>query len=215
MVETGNVPDRPPFASGMNSEWLDWPVTEANILPMLPTLTGERVTLAPFRLEDSLQVQEYAGDEAVARTTMHIPHPYPNGVAEEWIASHDRLFIQKNDIVFAIRSSRGELYGAINLLLNLAKLEGELGYWVAVPFWGRGYCTEAVRLLIAYGFETLPLRSIHAHHFAHNPASGRVMAKAGMKRAGYLKEHVMKHGELIDVVAYEIAREEFEASAVA
>lgn len=205
--------DRAAFAGGMNGEWLDWPAAWANTSAMLPTLTGESVTLAPFRLEDSLMVQEYAGDEAVARTTMHIPHPYPNGVAEEWIASHDRLFIQKNDIVFSIRSLRGELYGAINLLLNLAKLEGELGYWVAAPFWGRGYCTEAVRLLIAYGFETLPLRSIHAHHFAHNPASGRVMAKAGMKRVGYLKEHVMKNGELIDVSAYSITREEFEAKA--
>ncbi len=181
---------------------------------MIPTLPGERVILAPFRLEDAPLVQRYAGDEAVARTTLHVPHPYPDGAAEEWIASHDRLFIQKNDIVFSIRSPQGELYGAINLLLNLAKLEGEIGYWIAMPYWNRGFCTEATRLLLAYGFATLPLARIHAHHFAHNPASGRVMAKAGMKRIGYLKEHVLKNGELIDVVAYAMTREEHDSGAM-
>lgn len=177
---------------------------------MLPTLTGERVTLGPLRLDEAPLLQKYAGDEAVARTTLHIPHPYPDGVAGEWIASHERLFEQKNDIVFAIRSPQGELYGVINLLLDLAKHEGEIGYWVAVPFWNRGYCTAAVRLLLAYGFAAFPLDLIHAHHFAHNEASGRVMQKAGLNRVGYLGEHVLKNGALIDVVAYAVTRREYE-----
>ena len=177
---------------------------------MPPTLHGERVTLAPFRLEDAPLVQHYAGDEAVARTTLHIPHPYPDGMAEEWIASHAAHFAQERNVVYAIRSPEGELYGAIDLELYLREARAVLGYWIAVPFWNRGYCTDAARCVIKYAFANLAIDRIEATHWVENPASGRVMLKAGLRRTGFLEGHVMKNGVLIDVIAYVLARREYE-----
>ena len=58
----------------------------------------------------------------------------------------------------------------------------ELGYWIGVPWWNRGYATEAGRALLDFGFGTLGLHRIMAHHMMRNPASGRVMQKLGMTR---------------------------------
>jgi RimJ/RimL family protein N-acetyltransferase len=96
--------------------------------------------------------------------------------------------------VYAICEPSGIVLGAINLRLELPHQRGELGYWIGEPYWGRGYATEAVSALIRYGFDTVGLNRIYARHLARNPASGRVMAKAGMQREGAQRQHVLKSG---------------------
>jgi RimJ/RimL family protein N-acetyltransferase len=177
---------------------------------MIPTLTAQCVQLTPFVLDDAPLVQRYAGDLAVARTTLHVPHPYPNGAAEKWIASHLPQFLERRNVVFAIRSRPGELYGAINLALDLRNGIGELGYWVGRQFWGRGYCTEAAQVVVGYAFGTFSLNKVAARYLCGNVASGRVMEKVGMIREGILREHVIKDGAPRDVVACGILRAEFE-----
>jgi [ribosomal protein S5]-alanine N-acetyltransferase len=85
----------------------------------------------------------------------------------------------------------------------------EMGYWIGRPYWGRGYCTEAARELLRYGFENLGLARIFACHFKENEASGRVMRKLGMTREGDLRHHVIKWGVPQDLVLYGILRSEF------
>lgn len=109
---------------------------------MIPTLQANRVILSPFTLADAALVQRYAGDPEVGRTTLHVPHPYPDGAAEKWIAAHLLQYLEKQNVVFAIRSPAGDLIGAINLGLNLQNQMAELGYWIGVPFWNKGYCTD-------------------------------------------------------------------------
>ena len=64
------------------------------------------------------------------------------------------------------------------------RTRAELGYWVGEPYWGNGYCSEAACALIDFGFEQLELKQIIAEHLRNNPASGRVMRKAGMQHIG-------------------------------
>jgi RimJ/RimL family protein N-acetyltransferase len=73
-----------------------------------------------------------------------------------------------------------------------------------VPYWGRGYATEAALAVIAFGFEELGLNRIYAQHMASNPASGRVMQKAGMRHEGTLRQHVTKFGIVDDIAIYGI-----------
>ncbi len=176
---------------------------------MIPTLKGKQVTLAPFGIEDAPSVQRYAGDPMVSKTTLHIPHPYPDGVAEIWIASHLVQFLEKSNIVFSIRNENGELVGAINLKLSLKNRSGELGYWIAHPFWNKGFATDAATTAIGYGFETFGLNRIHARHLGSNPSSGRVMEKSGMKREGILREHTYRQGRFDDIVEYGILESEY------
>ena len=86
--------------------------------------------------------------------------------------------------------------------LNALDNNGELGYWIGKPYWGRGYCTEAAREMVRYGFEILGLHRIHSNHFGSSPASGRVMQKIGMIREGTRREHYKKWGEYEDRVEY-------------
>ena len=177
----------------------------------LPVLETDRLTLRSFTTDDALRVRTLAGEKAIAAVTALIPHPYPDGAAEEWIATHEPEFAAGKSAQFALTvKATGELIGAMGLIISAEHRHAELGYWVGVPYWGQGYATEAAGRILAFGFEKLDLIRIHAHHYAHNPASGRVMEKLGMQREGVLRQHVVKWGAVYDVVLFGILREEWE-----
>jgi RimJ/RimL family protein N-acetyltransferase len=157
------------------------------------------IALRPLTLADAPAVQTLAGAYEVALNTLLIPHPYPDGAAEEWISrSHPHTFVIDD----------GQLVGVTGLMLKGDEI-AELGYWVGVPFWNRGYASEAARQIIRYGFEDCGLHRIFAGHYTRNPASGRVMQKAGMTFEGTLRQHTKKWGEYLDVSYYGILREEW------
>jgi len=183
------------------------------IMKVQPTIMTKRLTLRPFDLSDGTRVQLLAEDDAIASTTLNIPHPYEDGMAEDWIRTHGEGF-QKGELInFAIvlESSR-ELIGAIGLTFNHKHFHAELGYWIGKPYWNRGYCTEAAREILRYGFEERLLHRIHAIHFSRNPASGRVMQKIGMKHEGRRRQHYFKWGSYEDIELYGLLRIEFEDS---
>ena len=153
-------------------------------------------------MADAARIQELAGAREVALNTLTIPHPYPDGAAETWIAA------EKEDVVrFGIDD--GQLVGVIGLHLNRQDNRAELGYWIGVPFWGRGYATEAATEVVRYGFEELGLNKIYAGYFSRNPASGNVLRKIGMRHEGTLRQQHRKWGEYVDVEFYALTRDEF------
>ncbi|WP_159084680.1 GNAT family N-acetyltransferase [Dongshaea marina] len=151
-----------------------------------PTLTSSRLLLRPFCLADAPRVKLYAGDIRIASVSGSIPHPYLDGMAETWISAHQPGWKKKRLAAYALclRETPEEIIGAISLF-DIEGGEAELGYWVGVPFWGKGYCTEAALVVIKFGFEKLSLTRIHSRHKVRNPASGRVMQKAGLQPAAY------------------------------
>ena len=181
----------------------------------LPTLTTDRLVLRAFEPADADAVTSLAGAREIAATTIRIPHPYPPGLAAEWIATHRARFAAGHGLPFAVTLSEdGRLVGAIGLEVDPGHGHAELGYWIGVPFWNRGYATEAARVALEWGFETLALHRVHAHHFASNPASGRVLEKIGMQREGVLRQHVLKWETYEDAVMYGILRAEWESRPV-
>jgi len=186
----------------------------ANPLPQ-PTLTTERLRLRPFALRDARRVQTLVGAREIANTTLNIPHPYEDGMAEAWIRTHAPRYAADELATYAItlRDSE-ELVGAVGLVIDRAHARAELGYWIGVPYWNHGYATEAARELVRFGFEDLALQRIHAAHLVRNPASGRVMQKAGMRHEGRLRHHIVKWGVYEDVDVYGILADELPASDV-
>lgn len=168
-----------------------------------PALTTDRLILRPFEPLDSPIVQRLAGDRAIADTTERIAHPYQNGMAESWIATHPQQFIERKECTFAIVLKDGQqLIGGVSVTLTMAHGRGELGYWIGREFWNHGYCTEAARIVVEYGFSGLGLHRILARHLTRNPASGRVMAKLGMLHEGRLRQHTRKWDVFEDVNVY-------------
>lgn len=173
-----------------------------------PHLDTDRLHLRPFTLDDAPRVAELAGAEEVAATTLTIPHPYALSDATEWIETHQPAFETGTQVVFALTlRDTGEVVGAMGLTIDAENERAELGYWVGVPFWGRGYATEAARAVVGYGLGELALHRIHAHYFTENPASGRVMQKIGMSYEGRMPGHIKKNGVFRDVDSYGVLRE--------
>ncbi len=178
-----------------------------------PVMYTDRLVLRPFALRDAADVQRLAGAFEVADTTLTIPHPYPDGAAEQWIATHEPAWAARTLATFAIADRDTDaLRGAVGLMLAMPHFRAELGYWVGLPFWNRGYCTEAVRIIVAFGFDALGLNRIEARHLTRNPSSGRVMQKTGMSFEGVNRGAFRKGDAFEDVAMYAILRNEWRAN---
>jgi [ribosomal protein S5]-alanine N-acetyltransferase len=159
----------------------------------------ERLILRPFALTDAPRVKLLAGDQRIYETTLCIPYPYEEGIAESWISTHQRCFYEGLGAVFAICLSNETVIGAASLSRAGQFNRAELGYWIGQSFWNRGYCTEAAGAVLRYGFDTLGYHKISARHFVGNPSSGRVLEKIGMTREGTLQDDVIKDGKYLTV----------------
>ena len=175
-------------------------------MPEQAELCTARLLLRPFRAEDAPRVSALIDDADIARNTLTIPHPYPKGLAETWIAGHVDAWREARRGVWAVCPQGGELVGAAGLHFEPTHKRAELGYWIGRAHWGRGIATEAVRALVEHAFDGLGLERVFAHHFVWNPASGRVLEKAGLRREGLLREYVEKDGVAVENVLYGLSR---------
>ena len=177
-----------------------------------PPLLTERLLLRSLTLEDAQDVQHLAGERDIASTLSNMPHPYEDGMAEEWIRSCSGKFEKDEALNFAIiHRTDKKLIGGIELRLDRENESGELGYWIGKPYWNCGYATEAARAVVAYGFEVLKLNRVHAKHFKRNAASRRVLEKIGMCYEGCLRQHVKKWGNFEDIIGYGMLKADYES----
>jgi [ribosomal protein S5]-alanine N-acetyltransferase len=176
-----------------------------------PTLRTPRLLLRPFAAADAPTVHAVVSDREIAVSTLNIPHPYPDGLAEEWIAGQPKRWEAGEGAVFAaVLNDGGALVAAVGLDVSLPHRRGELGYWVAREFWNRGFATEAARAMVAFGFREMGLHRVQAQHFTRNPASGVVMQKLGMRHEGRLRHHLYKWGVHEDVEVYGLLEDELD-----
>lgn len=174
-------------------------------------LETKRLLLRKLTAADADRIEMLAGDYDVAKTTLNIPHPYPEGSAQDFIESRHRAEEKKIIDAFAIVEKESALFiGLINLNLSAPHRRGELAYWIGKDYWGKGYGTEAVEALLAYGFHELHLHRIYAAAFTSNPGSWRVMEKAGLRHEGTLRQHVARLGAFHDLVYYGLLKEEYD-----
>lgn len=143
-------------------------------------IRSERLFLRPGWPEDWLELLEAIDDEAVVRNLARAPWPYTADDARAFLnRQHDRTLPQ---LFITLPSADGaKLIG--NVGLARTGEEVELGYWLARPFWGQGYATEAARAMLTVA-RTLGHRRLIAGHFTDNPQSGRVLRKIGFEPTG-------------------------------
>jgi [ribosomal protein S5]-alanine N-acetyltransferase len=177
--------------------------------PPLPALDTRRLRLRPFRMDDAASVQRQLSEREVADTTASIPHPYPPGAAAEWIAAASTREACGQARIFAVtRRDDGLLVGCVELRIGRGGHRAELGYWIGRAHWNNGYATEAAGEIVRWGFATLGLHRVHAAHFTRNPASGRVLARIGMRHEGTLRRHVLRWEVPEDLELYGLLAED-------
>ncbi len=153
------------------------------------TIETPRLVLRPPEHRDAEAIARCVGDYDVARMTGLIPHPYTIEVAEGWIAFTNAL--QRRGAAYnfmMVAREDGEVCGCMGLFRRKPQSDWEVGYWVARPRWGRGYASEALAAVIAWARTELRPPRIVAGCFEDNPASGRVLEKAGFKPTGACPE---------------------------
>jgi RimJ/RimL family protein N-acetyltransferase len=145
-------------------------------------LETERLILRPPRQEDAAAIMAVATDERVAATT-YLPHPFLQEDFDRWLESVLGAWREKGTGVFAVFTRHdGAFIGSMSLRPSDTAGNASTGFWFAPAVWGQGYATEALQAVLRFGFERLSLECVEGRHFAFNPASGRVLEKAGMSR---------------------------------
>lgn len=165
-------------------------------------LTHERFTIRPFRHGDEEALAENANDRTVWRNVRdRFPHPYGLGDAAWWIAN-------AGPTNFAIEID-GRVAGGIGYDRDedVFRRGAEVGYWLGAAHRGHGIATAALTLLGEHVFDTTDIVRLYAGVFAWNPASARVLEKAGYVLEGRLRSAVWKDGELVDELLYARVRE--------
>jgi ribosomal-protein-alanine N-acetyltransferase len=161
------------------------------------------VFLRELVVEDRDQLAQLANNKKIFNNIRDFfPHPYTKKNAEEFIAQCNR---EDPKTTFAIEFS-GEFSGVIGLVLqqDIYRMSAEIGYWIGEPFWNKGIASEAVKLMIHYGFKTLGLVRIHTGVFDYNKASQRVLEKCGFIKEGVFRNSVLKNGVICDEYRYAV-----------
>lgn len=132
------------------------------------------------------------------------PNPYTTRDAKEWIASASKL---KPLTIFAITVD-GLAVGGIGIHPrgDVERRCAEIGYWLGETHWGQGIATEALKAVSDYAFKNFDLCRLYAPVFAWNPASARVLKKAGYRLEGRLKKSIIKDDKTIDSWLYALVR---------
>jgi len=128
------------------------------------------------------------------------PSPYALADAEEFI---NRITSAELETAFAIATGE-EAFGVIGFIpgQDVYRHSAEIGYWIGEDYWGRGIMTGAIKVFTAHLFENFGFNRLSAGVFSSNPASARVLEKAGFTRDAVLRAHVTKNGEVLDEHLY-------------
>jgi RimJ/RimL family protein N-acetyltransferase len=146
------------------------------------TTKTERLTLRPFRADGAPRVRALANDFEIARMVGTLPYPYPEGLAESWIATHPALHSAGTGYPFAVEIG-GVLAGSIGVESGDRK-DYELGYWLGRQYWARGFASEAAAAVMNFAFGRRALPYARARFISDNAASRRVLVKTGFLATG-------------------------------
>ncbi|MGI6726264.1 MAG: YhcH/YjgK/YiaL family protein [Christensenellales bacterium] len=191
---------KPPASSSQNM------MNHKGTLP----LSSKRLLLRPYTAGDAQAMfDNWCSDPEVAKTVTWTPHPdveFTRQLLSDWIKSYQHPFFYHWGIELD-----GKLIGDISTVShNEQQMTCEVGYCLSRAYWNRGIMTEALERVLQFLFTEVGYRRIVLRHLASNPASGRVIQKAGLKREGIQRQMIKnKQGVFEDVVCYAALRNEW------
>jgi [ribosomal protein S5]-alanine N-acetyltransferase len=161
-------------------------------------------TLRAWTTQDLDSLVAYANNSNIARFMMNVfPHPYGPENGKAFID----MAMKEPQRFFAI-DLEGKAIGGIGLhpQQDVYARNAELGYWLAEPYWGKGIVTRAVSQMVKHGFEHFDITRIFARPFGNNPASQKVLEKAGFILEARLEKTLFKNGEYQDELIYAVRK---------
>lgn len=168
-----------------------------------------RLLLRPFTLDDAEPMfRNWASDEAVTKHLTWPPHAsveVSKAVLTDWIAHYPEPAFYNWAIV--LKENGPEPIGSIAAVQIQEKTRcASMGYCVSRAHWGKGIMVEALSALIGFFFDEVGINRVEADHDPNNPASGRVMQKAGMVHEGTMRQAGWSNQGIIDVSRWAILK---------
>lgn len=164
------------------------------------------VRLRPWRAGDEEALVRIANDRAVwINMSNRFPHPYTRADAEAWVAKAAQPSPDQRHLAIVFGS---ELAGGLGWtrLPDLRTRTAEIGYWLGQPYWGRGIATEALRQGSAQAFRDFDFVRLQASVIDWNPASRRVLEKAGYTLEARHRQQGFKDDRVCDLFLYALLR---------
>jgi ribosomal-protein-alanine N-acetyltransferase len=155
--------------------------------------------------QDADAIQALLSDPAIAATT-RLPHPYPENGARDFIAAQEKERLEGTAYVYTIKDEK-KLVGACGLHGIEGDHARELGFWIGHPYWGKGYATFGVKMVLQFAFKNLRLETVGSCALESNAASRRVLEKNGFRllSVGPHQDRGLKRPDE-HVAVYEITR---------
>lgn len=160
------------------------------VIETSPVVETRRLLLRNPGLQDCRRIAALANDPDVARMTLRMPHPFGVGDAEAFVVAVAGQDPARASTFLIEHEDHGPV-GVIGLYQD-ADPAPETGYWIGREFWGRGYATEALEGAMVWASRRWRRRALVSGHFTDNPASGRVLEKAGFLYTGEVREGFSK-----------------------
>ena len=162
----------------------------------------ERLVLRPWKPGDEMALLRHANNRNIwIRLTDRFPFPYTRKDARRWIRASERAPFPPTQFAIVLE---GEAIGGVGFERRneLERFTAELGYWLSEMHWGKGYATEALRAVAEYAFSRFDFVRLQARVLEGNPASGRVLEKAGFTLETSMRRGAFKDGRVMDLLLY-------------
>ena len=175
-------------------------------------LEGKRIILRKLKLSDALDIYKNLQDKEMVKWTLNIPWPYKKQNAVKFIKRTHYAIRKKSGYAFGIvLKETNKVIGLVDIShIDWKNKNAELGYWLGKKYWGRGYTTEAVKLILRFAFEKLKLHRVYAHLFEENIASRRVLEKTGFRLEGTTRESRYRYNKWHNELRFGILKQEYE-----
>jgi RimJ/RimL family protein N-acetyltransferase len=175
-------------------------------------LEGAQINLRKLKKSDAHSIHSHAKDYEIYRYTAVIPHPYRLKHALEFIPKTWKEMRANTGCALGMEDpNTGRIIGMISLMkIDAKSRNAELGYWLGKKHWGKGITSEAVRLILNFGFKKLGLRKVYARVMHPNRASARVLQKSGFRPEGTGRKHIFKDGRWYDELRFGLLKEEYQ-----
>ena len=175
------------------------------------TIKTERLTLRRLDFSDAeMMFQNWANDDEVTRYLRFQSHKdvdESRAIIQQWVESYK----EENMYLWGICLKDGEMIGTVGIMVTAEfDFKAETGYCIGRNWWGNGYVSEALKAVIDYMFTNTDIERIEAYHAVENPASGKVMANAGMSFEGFARHKFKNSYGFYDSDMYGIIRESWE-----
>jgi ribosomal-protein-alanine N-acetyltransferase len=183
---------------------------DLSTIDSFPTLSTERLLLREYEKNDAEDLLEIRTDPQVMRFMDREPFGSLKE-AEKFVDLKIQDRLDHKGISWAVcDGATGQFMGDLSFWKILPRdHRAEIGYTLKSKYWRQGYMSEALRCVLAWGFDSLQLHSVMADINPHNEASRQLLLRMGFVKEGYHRENYHYRGEFLDSEMYGLLEREF------